>query len=267
MEIISITNDKGGVGKTTTAVNIAVGLGKYPHNKRVLVIDLDGQTDASRLLGWKRDNEKAGYPTIYTSLSKEEGLTCYESSYNNVWICPASPNLNDVEGHLRSRDVAVLALRECMEQPVKLSDGTTIPADEAFDYIIIDCPPAMNLLTKNALACADSMLIPLQLEALAVESLGGVLEQFVKMRKTVNPKLTIKGIVRCMAQKQLKLSKGLSAELSKNVAQYLCKTSIPRSTIVPTSQVEHNVTVDSDPYCDPSLAYKSLIEELFIYNI
>lgn len=261
-EIISITNDKGGVGKTTTAVNIAVGLGKYPYNKRILVIDLDGQTDASRLLGWQRDFEKQGARTIYNALADETGLTAYESSYENVWIIPASPSLNDVEGHLRSRDIAVLALRECLEQPIIYGDGSQgSPAD--FDYIFIDCPPAMNLITKNALAAADSVLIPIQLEALSVESLGGVLETTIKIQKTVNPKLTIRGIVRCMEQKQLKLSKELSAALAENVESYLCETSIPRSTAVPTSQVNHDVTIDSDAYSAPSLAYKQLIKELF----
>ena len=262
MEIISVTNDKGGVGKTTTAVNIAVGLGKYPYKKRVLLIDMDGQTDASRLLGWQPEHEKQGLPTIYTSLSTDSALTVYGASYDNVWLCPASPLLNDVEGHLRSRDVAVLALRECFEKPVQFADGQVGTIEEDFDYVIIDCPPAMNLLTKNALAAAHSMLIPMQLEALSVESLGGVLEQWVKMKKSVNPNLRIRGIVRCMEQGNLRLSKKLNSDLRSTFDEYLLKTTIPRSTVVPTSQVDHCVTIDSHPYSDPSLAYKKLIDEL-----
>lgn len=262
-EIISITNDKGGVGKTTTAVNIAVGLGQYPYKKRILVIDLDAQADASDLLGWNIENEKKGYPTIYSSLASNEQMVAYESAYENVYLVAGSTNINDVEGHLRSRDVAILALRELLEMPVKIAtDGSEIDIKD-FDYIFIDCPGALNLITKNALAAADSIIIPLQLEALAIRGLGGLLEAWVKVKKTVNPKLTIKGIVRCMENKQLKLSKGLNAELENEVSEFLCKTSIPRSTVVPTSQVGHNATIDSNPYSDPALAYKQLIKELF----
>lgn len=262
MEIISITNDKGGVGKTTTAVNIAVGLAKRPRNKRVLVIDLDAQYDASSFLGWDIKNEKEGYATVYDSLISSEGLKVYESCYDNVWLCPGARKLNDIEGHLRSMKMACYALRKCLKQEMQFNDGSKNTSD-FFDYIIIDCPPNMGLLTQNALSVADSMLIPLQLEPLAIKGIGGVLETWVEIKEDSNPKLTVRGIVRCMVDKQLKLTKVSNELLEKEVGDFLCKTMIPRRTSMPTSQTDYSAIVDCDPYSDPALAYMQLIKELF----
>lgn len=262
MEIISITNNKGGVGKTTTAVNIAVGLSKRPYNKRVLVIDIDAQVNASRLLGWDRNEEKAGKPTIYTALRDDTEISVYDSDYAKLWICPASELLDKIEGTLKDRDMAVLSMRDCLERPVVFPDGTKKKAEEAFDYIIIDCPSNMGLLTRNALACANWMIIPITLEPLPVEGLGGVLKQFMSIRR-VNPSIGIKGIVRCMVQAQLRLAKDFNEELERNVGEYLCKTMIPKSTATPTSQIDGKVIIVSNADSAPAVAYKKLLKELF----
>lgn len=271
MEIISITNNKGGVGKTTTALNIAVGLSKYPYKKRVLVIDLEGQGNASSMLGWKLSNEKEGYPTIFTSLSKnpdnnERGIDVYESCYDNIYLCPASPMLYEVDGFINSFGLDLITLREWLTKPVVFRDNRNMKLEEAFDFVIIDCPPAMNKLTKNAIAASNSLIIPIELENYSVDGIGGILVQFVTIKRRFNPNLTIKGIVSVRENPRRVLSREMNAQLEKEIGQYMTHTHIPMCETLKIEQAKGNIVLDSKPYCAVSLAYSQLIKELFSNN-
>lgn len=271
-EIISIINNKGGVGKTTTAENIAVGLAQQPYNKKVLLLDIEAQHNASLDFGWKTQNETDGAPTIFDAINEGTAPMAYQTWYENVWLVPASTKLDNIEFTIFERYIelnseerwhqANMELSKCLDCGIALADGNHVGTD-FFDYIIIDCPPSMRLLSRCALAASNSIIVPIQLEPFAVEGINGILNVWKEIKTNYNHSLEVKGIVRCMEQKQLTLSKGLNKALEENIGQFLCKTSIPRSTSVSKEQAGRNVIIDSDPYSYPALAYKNLLKELF----
>ena len=172
-EVLAIVNDKGGVGKSTTAHNLACGLIKLTPETRVLIIDLDAQVaNVSLLCGWREREDKHG--TMYEAMVNKTAMPVYQVSvdeqdyHGNLYIAPSSEDMLSVEPFLLRELYPLKVLQKLFAIPVTLTEeqGGEQSVIEAFDYIIIDCPPAMNLVTKNAMSVATGIIIPMQLEAL-----------------------------------------------------------------------------------------------------
>lgn len=268
-EVIYVTNHKGGVAKTTTTVNLAVGLSEKPYKKRVLVIDLDSQCNASTLLGWNRELENAGCVTLFNSITMQMPLYAYYSNYENVWLIPGSTKMKNIDPFLQSRLNKEEVLQSMMQEPIKLVDLTKKDSiveariGDYFDYVLIDRPRDQGEINFNALVAASSVLVPTQLERLSIEGMNETLLECNAIRKKLNPELEVRGILRVMVNKQLKLSKEMNRALEREMGEVLLKTSIPKSVSISNSQNEEECILQYDPKSSGAEAYAKLLDELF----
>lgn len=214
-KIIAIVNQKGGVGKTTTAVNLAAGIGLA--GKKVLLVDADPQGNTTSGYGISK---KDGAPSSYELLigkARVEG-TIVTTAYKNVDVVPASMNLAAAE----------VDLIEIERRESQLKIGLS-PVREKYDYIFIDCPPSLGLITINALNAADSVLVPIQCEYYALEGLSQLMASVRQVKRLYNPTLEIEGIVLTMFDGRLNLTQQVVGEIKRFFADKLYKTTIPRA--------------------------------------
>jgi chromosome partitioning protein len=215
-KIIAVANQKGGVGKTTTSVNLAAGL-SWIHKKKVLLIDLDPQSNASSGVGI---TVKEGDPTIYDVLIGQESIenTIAPTEIEGLSVLPASPDLAGAEIELVN-----LENREKRLQPILNT------AVENHDFVIIDCPPSLGLLTLNALTVAHSVLIPMQCEYYALQGLRHLLKTLKMVKQSLNPALTVEGILLTMYDGRTLLTAQVKDQILKYFKDYLLGTVIPRN--------------------------------------
>jgi chromosome partitioning protein len=213
-KIIAIVNQKGGVGKTTTAVNISAILAKK--GKKVLLIDSDPQGNATSGLGIDKNVDKSIYSVIINDVDIEE--TILQSDIKNLWVCPSNINLAGAEVELVSMMSREQRLKEKLE---KIADK--------FNYILIDCPPSLGLLTINSFVAANSLLIPIQCEYYALEGVGQLINTVNLVRKQLNKDLYIEGVVLTMHDARTNLSTQVIKEVKEYFKDNVYKTIIPRN--------------------------------------
>ena len=213
--IICIANQKGGVGKTTTAINLSAALKKK--KKRTLLVDCDPQANATSGLGIDRSKIEK---TLYHGMLGRAGATnlILDSEISTLKVIPSGVELIGFEVEMISNPDREMALK-------KLVNGL----DHAFDYIFLDCPPSLSLLTVNALTAADSLLIPLQAEYYALEGLGQLLSTVKRIKRSLNPDLTIAGILLTMFDKRTNLAYQVAEEAEKYFKNLVFKTMVPRN--------------------------------------
>lgn len=213
-KIIAIVNQKGGVGKTTTTVNLSAALAKK--GKKVLLIDEDPQGNATSGVGVNKNQEKSVYDVIITDTEISE--TIIESSIKKLYVCPSNINLAGAEVELVSMMARENKLKEKLEE-----------VKDKFDYIIIDCPPSLGLLTINALTAANSIIIPIQCEYYALEGVGQLMNTVNLIKKQLNKDLYIEGVVLTMNDARTNLSNQVISEVKKFFKNNVYKTIIPRN--------------------------------------
>lgn len=246
---ICIVNQKGGVGKTTSSVNISAALSRL--GKRVLVVDLDPQGNASSGLGLKRhDYQDANvYHLLINEASIEEVL--YESAFKNLSIIPANADLVGAEIELVNEQ----------EREYRLKEAFSLIGNQ-FDYILIDCPPSLGLLTLNALTSADSFLVPLQCEYYALEGLSQLLNTAGLVKKSLNPNLKIEGILLTMFDSRNNLSHQVVGEIRSHFSDKVFEAVIPRNVRLSEAPSHGLPIFDYDSKSVGSRKYMELAEEI-----
>ena len=244
--IVAVINQKGGVGKTTTAVNLAAQLAsdKTP----VLLVDLDPQGNATSGLGLPKDSLD---PTTYEMLLGQATLeqVVRPADREGLYIAPANSNLAAAEIELVPMMQRELALRTALQVA-------------AYSYVIIDCPPALGLLTINALSAANAIIMPVQAEYYALEGLGQLLATVQRVKQALNPSLDLLGVVLTMYDKRTSLSEQVMDELHNHFGDKLFKTVIPRNVRLAEAPSFGKTIFEHDRWSKGARAYKNLAKEV-----
>ena len=254
-KIIAVANQKGGVGKTTTTINLSAALAEAGH--RVLVVDLDPQGNASTGLGIEQsDREFTTYELLLDDIDLKDVIQA--SEIKNLAIIPATVDLSSADLELVSNEKRSFLLHDALRQ-------TQIDEFE-FDFIFIDCPPSLNLLTVNAMIAAHTVLVPLQSEFFALEGLSQLMLTIREVRQSGNKNLRIEGVVLTMYDKRNNLSQQVEQDARDNLGDLVFKTVIPRNVRLSEAPSFAMPVLKYDSASKGAIAYRALAQELIEKN-
>ena len=250
-KVVSVANQKGGVGKTTTAVNLSTLLAKK--GKKVLLIDTDPQGNATSGLGVDKNVELSTYDLLISDVTAEEIIQ--DTPIKNLNICPSNINLAGAEVQL----VSMMSREQRMKEKIDVIKNN-------YDYIIIDCPPSLGLITLNAFTASDSVLIPVQCEYFALEGLGQLLNTIELVRKHLNKNLYIEGALLTMYDIRTNLANQVVREVKKFFQNKVYKTVIPRNVRVSEAPSYGMPISVYDPKSKGARSYEKFTREFLKYN-
>lgn len=249
--IIAVANQKGGVGKTTTTINLAAALVEL--GKKVLVVDLDPQGNASTGLGIDApDRDMTTYDLLMEEAEIDEVVR--ETGFDGLYLIPATVDLSSADIELISNEKRSFLLHDALRQTAMDRFG--------WDYVLIDCPPSLNLLTVNAMVAAHSVLVPLQSEFFALEGLSQLMLTVREVRHTANSELRIEGVVLTMFDRRNNLSQQVEADARGNLGQLVFNTVIPRNVRVSEAPSYAMPVLQYDSNSQGANAYRALAKEL-----
>ena len=212
--VVAIANQKGGVGKTTTAINLGAALAAF--DRKIALVDFDPQANATSGLGFSRQKNGANAYDVLLGADPREALR--ETTFPNLWLLPSGRDLVGAEIELVDQEARERKLRNALD---RIRDD--------FDFVFVDCPPSLSLLTVNALTAADSVLVPLQTEYFALEGVTELLESVERVRRVFNPALEIEGILLTMYDDRTNLSRQVLDDIRKHFGDLVYETVIPRN--------------------------------------
>ncbi|MDB5164397.1 MAG: hypothetical protein JWL89_23 [Candidatus Saccharibacteria bacterium] len=244
--IIAVVNQKGGVGKTTTTINIAAQLAS--EKKSVLLVDLDPQGNATSGLGVPKEQAaKTTYDVLCAGASLADSV--HETHVAQLWVLPANNNLAGAEVELVGQAQREFALQKALKSA-------------AYDYVLIDCPPSLGLLTINALTAATTVMIPVQTEYYALEGLSQLLSTIQAVRGSTNPHLELLGVALTMFDKRNSLSEQVQTEIENYFGEKVFKTVIPRNVRLAEAPSYGRTIYEHDKWSKGARAYKALAREV-----
>ncbi len=248
MKIIAVANQKGGVGKTTTAVNLSACLAE--NNKKVLVIDSDPQGNTSSGLGidW-RETQYSIYDVLIEGINIKEAIV--HTKWNRLDVCPSNIQLSGAEIELVSIEGREFRLKNALSA-----------VEKEYDFVIIDCPPSLGLITLNALAAANGVLVPIQCEYYALEGLSQLTATIKQVRRSINPNLDIEGAVLTMFDARTNLSIEVVEEVKRALPHKVCKTIIPRNVRLSEAPSFGEPIVVYDTNSRGAACYRALADEI-----
>jgi len=250
-QIISVINQKGGVGKTTTVINLGTAISFY--KKKVLIVDLDPQGNATTGFGLSNnDNNKTIYDVLNGSCNFKDAIQ--DTKIENVKIVPSNVDLSGLEVETASENRRAFILKD------KVEEFINSPGNE-FAYVLIDCPPSLSLLTIMALVVAKSLIVPLQAEFFALEGLSQLVKTIDRIKIKLNPKLNIRGVLLTMFDKRNKLSGEVDKEARKFFKNKVYQTVIPRNVRLSEAPSHGTPVLTYDKQCAGSKSYLSFTEE------